>query len=43
MKSTRHYFRHRAADVITVAIQKWHAMLVERAMMHIGYAAVQPR
>jgi hypothetical protein len=40
---TRHDFRHRAADVIAVAIQKGHAMLVERALMHIGYAAVQSR
>ena len=40
-REATHSFRHRAADVMAIAVQRGHAELVARALSFIGYPAPQ--
>ena len=40
-REATHSFRHRAADVMAIAVQRGHAELVARALSHIGYPEPQ--
>ncbi|MCW5887438.1 MAG: hypothetical protein KIT07_04875 [Anaerolineales bacterium] len=42
-REEKHEFRHRAADVVAIAIQRGHAKLVEQALSRVGYAEAQRR